>query len=314
MSLIGRLLYKLYYLPKSRKVHIEQFGGVDNYRLMEKGEADMKAYAFNNLLFKYTPNQRSKYHLNYLTGEKYLHQSLFCVYSLFRHLTLDEQSDFSIIFYDDGSLTSGSLIFLKLKHPFIQVVSAQQTQQKMDELLPADRYPFLHKKRAVYPHIKKLIDVHLGARGWQIVLDSDMLFFNKPVQLLDWLKKPQQPFFLFDPISSYHYSFPLMEELTGYKLNAHLNVGVAALKSEDINWDILEFWVKTLEENEGTSYLLEQALIAMLVAGKEIIVADQNAYVVKPGQNEVQAPTAVLHHYVAESKEWYYKTGWRQTC
>jgi len=314
MSLIGQLLYKLYYLPKSRKVHIEQFGGAGNYQLIEKGEADMKAYAFNDLMFNYTPNHRSKYQLNYLTGEKHLHQSLFCVYSLFKYLTLNERADFSIIFYDDGSLTDGSLIFLKLKHPFIHVISAQQTQLKINELLPADRYPFLHKKREVYPHIKKLIDIHIGALGWQIVLDSDMLFFNKPVQLLDWIKQPQQPFFLFDPISSYHYSFRLMEQLTGCKLNKHLNVGIAALKSEDINWDVLEFWIKTLEENEGTSYLLEQALTAMLVAGKEIIVADQNAYIVKPKPHEVQAPTAVLHHYVAESKEWYYKTGWRLIC
>ena len=35
-------------------------------------------------------------------------------------------------------------------------------------------------------------------------------------------------------------------------------------------------------------------------------------YIVMPGESECQASTAALHHYVAESKRWYFRTNWRR--
>jgi len=304
-------LYSFYYGPKSRRAIIKNFGGKRNYQAIQKGEADMKMYAFNNLIFTNKNERQPKYQLNYLTGEKYLHQSLFCAFSFYEFLSPEARPDFLINFYDDGSLCPSTLDMLKTNFPSIHVISSEHTAQKFNRLLPADKYPHLHKKRAMYPHIRKLTDIHLGSQGWQLVLDSDMLFFDRPSQLLAWLKKPEAPFLLFDPISSYHYSFGLMEGLTGNTVHPHLNVGIAGLKSEDINWDQVEHWIAALEKKEGTSYLLEQALTAMLCAGKEIIIADKDQYLVKPDKKDVEHLQTTLHHYVAESKEWYYKMAWK---
>jgi hypothetical protein len=40
-------------------------------------------------------------------------------------------------------------------------------------------------------------------------------------------------------------------------------------------------------------------------------VAPARDYVTCPGRAETQAPTAVMHHYVAASKRWYFRYGWR---
>jgi hypothetical protein len=40
-------------------------------------------------------------------------------------------------------------------------------------------------------------------------------------------------------------------------------------------------------------------------------VAPAADYVTKPGRAESIAPRAVMHHYVAESKRWYFRHGWR---
>jgi hypothetical protein len=63
---------------------------------------------------------------------------------------------------------------------------------------------------------------------------------------------------------------------------------------------------------EKTSYYLEQALIAMLMAGRPCAIAPVADYVTKPGRKEGSTPGAVMHHYVAESKRWYFQQNWRR--
>jgi len=311
MSLSGKLLYRFYHAPKSRRSLVESFGGKKNYAAIQHGEAEMRNYAFSRLAFDTTVQPGARYQLNYLTGEKYIHQSLFCAFSFYKNLPEKSYSRYSVNFYDDGSLLPATLALLNAKFPSVSIIPEQKGAEKLNRLLPGSRYPLLHKKRLEYPHIRKLTDIHLGSDGWQLVLDSDMLFFDRPRQLLEWIERPVQPLTLFDPVSSYHYSQGLMEALSGDKIYPHINVGIAGLKSEDIDWERLEYWIGALEKAEGSSYLLEQALTAMICAGKQINVADGDRYIVNPGQHEVEHPAAILHHYVAGSKEWYYKTAWK---
>ena len=64
-------------------------------------------------------------------------------------------------------------------------------------------------------------------------------------------------------------------------------------------------------EREGTHYLMEQALVAMLVAGKTCAVAPAKDYIVAPSRRESESPTGVLHHYTAQAKAWYFRFAWR---
>jgi hypothetical protein len=73
----------------------------------------------------------------------------------------------------------------------------------------------------------------------------------------------------------------------------------------------MEFWCKRLIEEEGTHYLQEQALVAMLLAGKSCDIAPAEEYIVLPNREEVMNPKGTLHHYVDNSKRWYFRYGWR---
>jgi hypothetical protein len=138
-----------------------------------------------------------------------------------------------------------------------------------------------------------------------------MLFFREPTFLLDWLRSPGVPCHMLDVASCYGYSEALMERLAGAPIPGRLNVGVCGLRGEDVDWDRLEAWCRTLIEQEGPHYLQEQALTAMLLAGRPCAVAPAADYVALPGRAEVERPAAVMHHYVAESKAWYFRFGWR---
>jgi hypothetical protein len=88
-------------------------------------------------------------------------------------------------------------------------------------------------------------------------------------------------------------------------------VGAIGLKSEAINWNKLENWVKTLEEQEGTSYYLEQALSAMLIGKIDATVLKTGDYIVNPSADQIKNKTGILHHYVDLSKEGYFKHAWK---
>ena len=69
--------------------------------------------------------------------------------------------------------------------------------------------------------------------------------------------------------------------------------------------------VRSVGGTRGMHYLMEQALVAMLVAGKQCAVAPASTYVVAPDRRAVEQPTAILQHYTAESKAWYFRFAWR---
>jgi hypothetical protein len=110
---------------------------------------------------------------------------------------------------------------------------------------------------------------------------------------------------------SYGYSRQLMEQLCKNKIPSLLNVGAIGLKSSAINWAHLESWTTGLEEKEGSSYYLEQALTAMLLANVEAVVLPADEYIVNPDTNRINSHIGTLHHYVDLSKEGYFKKAWK---
>lgn len=256
----------------------------------------------------------------YLTGRRFWYQTAFCAW------TLATQSNRSLVLnlVDDGSLESSYEQQLRRLFPRGITLRKQEAQQRLDELLPASRFPLLRQRWADYTHIRKLTDIHLGSTGVKLVLDSDMLFFSRPDSLLSWwdnaknteVSLPQlftfSPCLMTDCAESYGYSRQLMEELVGAPVPPLLNVGVCGLRSQDLDWEELEHWCRTLTTREGTSYYLEQALAAMIAARHPPTVLPATDYITFPTRAQVQNREGALQHYVADSKPWYFGEAWRQ--
>ena len=114
-----------------------------------------------------------------------------------------------------------------------------------------------------------------------------------------------------DCMESYGYSRALMEELAGAPIPEKLNVGICGLRSEDIDWEEMEHWCRQLLEREGTTYYLEQALVAMLAARNTPVVMQPDDYITFPSRKQATSGVGVLQHYVADSKPWYFGNAWR---
>lgn len=302
---LGVLLYRCYHAPLGWLRRCRREGAVNlwrNYRGRRRMERAVPRLPAVGAPDPVAPE------VHFLTGKKYWYQTCFCAYSLMRHAG----APLRLVVYDDGSLTDAHRRQMTRLFPGVRFIPRGEIEKRLDQALPRSRYPTLRDRRLVYPHLRKLTDVHAGLSGWKLVLDSDMLFFRRPTFLLDWLRAPDRPCHMLDFASAYGYSFALMEELAGARIPERLNVGVCGLRGTDIDWDRLEVWCRTLLEREGSSYYQEQALTAMLVAGRPCAVAPAADYLINPTRADVVPPRGVMHHYVADSKAWYFRYAWRE--
>jgi hypothetical protein len=299
--------YRLYHWPVGIVRASLRAGGPLNQWRTNRGRIEMERDAWSMNTGK-PPAVESTGTVHLLTGAKYWYQSAFCLASLQAHANVS----IAPLVYDDGTLTDGQRRSLSRVNPRTSFQSRPEIELRLDEFLPHARFPTLRAHRLRYPHLRKLTDVHAGSSGWKLVLDSDMLFFRRPDFILDWLANPIRPCHMLDVMRSYGYSETLMTELCGRTIPELVNVGLCGLRSDSIDWDRLEFWCKELLAREGSSYYLEQALTAMLIAGQSSVSAPKIDYVVLPSPTECRNPSAVLHHYVAASKAGYFQFAWRQ--
>jgi hypothetical protein len=278
----------------------------------------------------------------FLTGRRFWYQTAFCAWTFAR------QSGREVVLnlVDDGTLEARHEEELRRIFPKGVTLRKESVQERIETLLPVARFPILRQRWVDYVNIRKLTDIHLGSTGIKLVMDSDMLFFRRPDALLEWwdgavagqsarrsghgendvrgdspaphapcsmpdVDTPPPPCLMTDCVESYGYSRPLMEELAGAAIPPVLNVGICGLRSEDLGWEELETWCRVLVEREGTSYFLEQALVAMMAARDAPVVMPSETYITFPSHRQTQQGDGILQHYVADSKPWYFGQAWK---
>ena len=301
---LGRILYVTWHAPLGLVQRMRDSGAC-NLVLARAGEAAMRRAALR--LPAVAAPEPDAPEVYFLSGRRFAHQTVFCAASLACHAG----RAFRVVIVDDGTLQDAELRLFRHVLPGIRVVGPAEIERALDRCLPRARFPRLREHRTVYPHIRKLTDVHALGGGYKLVLDSDMLFQAPPEFLLRWLAAPTSPCHMADVADAYGYSPALLAELAGHTLPSRVNVGICGLSSDDIPWQTIERWCNELLVREGSHYLLEQALVAMLMVSCVPAVPPATAYVVSPNRDEVRHPQAVLHHYTAGSKAWYYRFGWR---
>lgn len=302
---LGVVAYRLYYAPKGL---IQKYVHRDPIRraMDEQARQQMEAAAYCLQPIQNDPTPEN-YEIYFLSGKRFWYQTCFCAYSMALHSNINLRP----VIYDDGTLEDKYVEQIKRIFPDAKIIYLNEIEERLDEYLPVSKFPYLRERRANYPNMRKLTDIHIASSGWKLVLDSDMIFFRTPTFLIDWLKSPSKPCHMVDVETSYGYSDALMRSLAGSEITERLNVGICGLNSDEIDWEQLEFWCRTLIEKEGTHYYQEQAITAMLMAGKPCDIASEKNYIVMPDQEEVVKPKAILHHYVADSKPLYFRYAWK---
>lgn len=245
------------------------------------------------------PEQPPRYSVAYLTGDRFLYQTVFSIYSLLK----TSQQSFRLRIVSDGSLSEDSISILE--HLFPGTVSVEHStaqDQRIEVLFPESKFPLLRRVRRECALFRKLLDVHGGAEGWQLFVDSDTFFFRSPDLLLRHLQTATTPCFMFDHWSNYGHPVQLLEQLAGHKLIRNLNSGLVGMRSETIDWERLEYWLGRMLDQGGRFVFFEQGITAMLLSLSGAAGLPQQDYILSPSRRETVHPTGVFHHYAGNSK------------
>lgn len=301
----GRLLYLLYHRPIATLRQSAREGGPVNQWITAANRRAM-VRAATALAPRPAPPDGAP-EVCFLTGKRLWYQTAFCAASL------DRVSGGAVrpVFFDDGSLDPATLAEIARVFPGGRIVTAGEIATRLDTHLPAARFPTLREHRKKFILLRKITDIHAGHAGWRLFLDSDMLFFRRPVAVLDWLAQPDVPIHMLDVQNAYGYSDAVLSALAGHPIPGLINTGLLGLPSHELDWERLEHWNRTLLERHGSSYFMEQALVALSLANRPIRRLASDDYRLLPDEAECRRPTSVLHHYVDLSKQGYFRYAWR---
>lgn len=302
---LGRAALYAYHRPIGlTKAMIREGGPYQQWRT-RKGRKAMMAAAVT-LPPLTPPDSAYPVPVRFLSGARFWDQTVFCLYSLQKQAAL--RVDAKI--HDDGTLTQDVLDKICRVFPWVEFVLSDEVDARLEARFPRDLCPSLRARREVYPHLRKLTDLH-EADGVSLVLDSDMLFFRRPDALLEWMSAPEGVIYMQDVERSYGYSRAVMDRLARGAVPEQMNVGLYGMPATLIDPGYLEHCCKVMLEEEGGSYLQEQAMTALLVSGDQAVALPRRDYCVMPDLIEGAEPKSILHHYVAESKRSYFQHGWR---
>ena len=205
-------------------------------------------YGFSSVLKtkRFTVNQNSQTEIHSLVCHKDVYCYLYCIKSLLIYL-----HNCSVIVHDDGSLTYKDKLHLK-KH--IKGIIIYESIQANRLVLPKlQKYPLLKKLRGQYVLLKKLTDFSLLSKTGKIIaLDSDILFFNRPEELIQWSESNKKEALLSDesPVISYQDRFL---PNTSFKYVRSLNSGLICYYANMLDLDLAEK-VFALPQFNNTSF------------------------------------------------------------
>lgn len=298
----GRLLYLAYHQPRERaESALDAFLLRSRDRAMRVAAARLKPIAL--ALARDLPPVR------FLTGERFAHQTAFCAYSFCLAAGFTPRFEF----FDDGSLPPNAADQLRRLFPEATVVTAKESLGAVERFLPAGEFPALHHARTCSPLMRKLLDLRVGRRGPALYLDSDMLFFSRPVALTDWLQCAAGALHMTEArAGAYVDTTKALAHDLGTPLPDGVNTGIVALDDARIDWTALERAANALGPARRAHKWAEQTLTAWLLAQLHAQPLDRPLYRVCSSRADLGGAAPVVRHYVHKAKMPYLAGEWRR--
>lgn len=306
---LGRLAYRLWHRPRQWCDWGRRYGWRLTWRAA-RGERAMAA-AVRSLPAPPPPQQRLDAPVCFLTGRHFWQQTAFCIHSLLRQ----GRTGVRLYLASDGTLDPGLGDRLIALFPDARILGHDELDEQTAAALPPARYPTLHAHRRRFVLLRKLTDTLAGQRGYRLFLDSDMLFWRRPDELLNRVGR-SEPLYMAD-LGDDGYALPraVLKQRLGVEAAPGVNSGLVGVHAERVDWDLVERACLLLVAEGRDQRLLEQTLWALILAGQDARPLDAGEYRVvidSPGlQAALVAGRPVLLHYAWHARLPYGADEWR---
>lgn len=213
-----------------------------------------------------------------------------------------------IVVHEDGSFDQKTVNKLESKFPELEVLSLKKADELINGITGLSPKLLEHRK---YGHklIYKLVDIFLLSQSEKVmVLDSDVLFFNYPREILEFIEGKSG----YDSLISDQdgiYDLKLSDDYSKkYNLlNNHvewMNSGIILYDKKKIGLDkLLEYFENTLRK--PGEYLVEMAGWGSLIAQTKFKFLTKEKYIAK-GKSE---PDTIAKHFTSPRRHELYIYG-----
>lgn len=210
-----------------------------------------------------------------------------------------------LLICSDGTLGERHARELGKVFPDARLIDRSTSDRLVAEQLA--RYPNCTKFRSVQPYARKIIDLPiLCGSPFILMLDSDVLFLRRPVELIRYLTPGHCSRFVFqrDYQDAYFASTADIKGRFGVDITPRINVGIVFADVSDFNFSKIDKWLGA--DGLANHGWAEQTLWAMY-AGQEHTAFLGEGYDVT---TEVHiGPATVAKHYIGPIRDFLYMEG-----
>jgi len=307
---LGQLVYRVWYRPRQWCAWGHAYGWRLAWRAATGGYT--MAAAVRRLPELPAVTARLDIPVYFLTGRRFWHQTAFCVHSFLRYSC----ARMPLRFISDGTLDTTISERLTTLFPDAQTLGHHELDERTAAALPPSRYPTLHAHRRRFVLLRKLIDTLAGEHGYRLFLDSDMLFWRRPDELLSRAGR-SEPLYMAD-LGEGGYTLPpaVLKQRLGVEPAPAVNTGLVGAHADNVDWDLLERACALLLAEGQDQRLLEQTLWAILLAQQNARALPASDYRVVIDPLACRAALAegrpVLLHYAWHARLFYAADEWRR--
>jgi hypothetical protein len=214
----------------------------------------------------------------------------------------------NVVVHDDGTLPIDAGESLRELFHRVRVIPREQSDVEMTRVLTP--FPFCLDYRRTHPLALKIFDMaHYEEHPRYIVLDSDVLFFRRPEEILAWADDPNRHecWFNQDVQEASNVSVGEAREELDVALWPRVNSGICLIDRAAIDLDFCDRALANTSVCRGHVWRIEQTLFALCGSrhGKGGLLP--KSYEVSLGRHASRG--VVARHYVGAVRDRFYGEG-----
>jgi hypothetical protein len=217
-----------------------------------------------------------------------------------------------VVVHEDGTCDPDDLATLSEIIPDLRVIRRVEADIEMETRLAA--FPACQAYRQEHALAMKIFDVPAMARTPRVLLlDSDVLFYRQPQEILDWVDRgAEETWFNSDFQHSLNISAEEALEKWGIKLWPLVNSGLVLLEPKILELDFCEAClVEGTIRTKGWKWCVEQTLFSLCAsrAGRGGLLPTSKYEV---SYSPLAAPDVTARHYVGFVRQQFFSEGLRR--
>lgn len=183
-----------------------------------------------------------------------------------------------VVIHDDGTLVQDDRDLVNKYFIDVKIIGSRDADKEVLPILSGYKYCRRFRRESVFA--KKLFDMYFFAKNNKyMVVDTDVLFFSYPSEIIDWFMSPKEYItYNWDP---YDYSQLFLKKIskdlmTNYK--SGLNTGMFCFVKKMFDLSLLEEYLRYFYENNGIEWVTEQNCFNLLSSRTECIELSRDKY------------------------------------